>query len=221
MTIQEAIKERHSVRRYQEKMIPPEVRTALEKSVEEVNRETGLHLQLIWEEPKAFKPGVFGYGFFHGVRNYLVLAGKESEDLEEKCGYYGEKILLEAQMLGLNSCWVGLTYRKIPGTYTLDEGERLVLVAALGYGLTSGSPHRNKPLLELADLKENDPDWYQEGVRMALLAPTAVNQQKFHIGHKGEEVSITAGSGPFSRVDLGIVRYHFEAGAGKSSFHWK
>lgn len=37
------------------------------------------------------------YGSFRNVRNYLVLAGNPSPELEERCGYYGERLLhLEA-----------------------------------------------------------------------------------------------------------------------------
>ena len=31
------------------------------------------------------------------------------------------------------------------------------------------------------------PDWFREGVVAALLAPTAVNQQKFFISRDGDE----------------------------------
>ena len=43
------------------------------------------------------------YTSFSGVKNYIALIGKKSPNLEEACGYYGEKIVLRAQQLGLNT----------------------------------------------------------------------------------------------------------------------
>ena len=52
------------------------------------------------------------YGMFKGVRDCIAFVGRQEDGLEEKIGYYGELIALEAQRAGLNSCWVALTYRK-------------------------------------------------------------------------------------------------------------
>ena len=49
------------------------------------------------------------YGTFSGVKNYLVMAAPKGREWEEKVGYYGEKIVILAQSLGLNTCWAGLT----------------------------------------------------------------------------------------------------------------
>ena len=40
-------------------------------------------------EPKAFA-GLMSYGKFSGVKNYLVMIDKKSDDLDERIGYYGE-----------------------------------------------------------------------------------------------------------------------------------
>ena len=61
------------------------------------------------------------------------------------------------------------------------------------------------------------PTWFKNGMVAAMLAPTALNQQKFYVTLDGEDVIITAQKGPFTRVDLGIVRYHFEAVTGKKT----
>jgi hypothetical protein len=46
-------------------------------------------------------------------RGEIVLHGrlirKKSDDLDEKVGYWGEQLVLLAQTLGLNTCWVGLS----------------------------------------------------------------------------------------------------------------
>ena len=48
-----------------------------------------------------------------------------------------------------------------------------------------------------------------------------MNQQKFVIGYDGKDVSIKAKKGFYSKVDLGIVKYHFEVGAGKENYSVK
>jgi len=182
MELIDAIQQRHSVRKYLGKPIEEEKVTALKKEIDIINTEAGLHIQLILEEPRAFSAGVLKYGAFSGVRNYFVMAGPKGKEAEERIGYYGEKLVLLAQTLGLNTCWVGLTYKKIPGTFELRDGEIVHCVISLGYGVSGGSQHPIKPLENLYEIDESYstvPDWFLAGMKAVSLAPTAVNQQKF------------------------------------------
>ena len=222
-TIQ-AIWARHSVRKYLDKPIEADKAVELQAAIDHINQETGLNIQLMLEEPKAFS-GMFisTYGQFSGVRNYFVMAGPKGEATEEKIGYYGEELVLLAQKLGLNTCWVGLTYKKIPGTFTLREQDIVHCVIALGYGENQGRQH---PLRRMQKFAKSDgplPDWFWNGLEAAILAPTAVNQQKFKfILHGLDLVEARALFSPwgYTHIDLGIVKYHFEIGAGKGNFRW-
>lgn len=160
------------------------------------------------------------YGKFSGVQNYIALVGPKGPALDEKYGYYGERLVLLAQTLGLNTCWVAMTYQKIPGVFQVSPGEKLTVVIALGYGQTQGVSHKSKAVDEVAKAEDGMPDWFRSGVEAALLAPTAMNQQKFTFALHGGQVSARAGMSFYSKVDLGIVKYHFELGAGKDSFQW-
>lgn len=219
MDMMEAMQARHSVRSYTDKTIEGETLEALEEVIEECNRESGLHIQLVRNEPMAFGGGLAHYGKFAGVKNYLALVGRKDRRLDEKCGYYGEKIVLAAQALGLNTCWVGLTFKKVPDVFKIADGEKLVMVIAVGYGATQGTAHQSKAAAAVSRA-ENAPDWFKKGVEAALLAPTAINQQKFLFTLHGDKVSAKAGLGPFSKVDLGIVKYHFELGSGRDRTVW-
>ena len=228
MTLLEAIQARHSVRKYKDEPIPEEVLAVLRNKVWEINRQAGLHVQLVTGEPKAFS-GLICYGTFSGVTNYFVMAGKKGEDLDEKIGYYGEQLVLLAQTLGLNTCWAGVSYSKIPGTYELEDGEKIGCYIALGYGQTQGSGHKVKDIREVSNASDLTPKWFKKGVDAALLAPTAVNQQKFYlefVGFKDFSKLPKVVAKPvfsmigYSKMDLGIVKYHFEIGAGKESFEW-
>ena len=218
MDMLEAMRQRHSVRRYLDRPIEGETLAALEAEIAACNRAGGLHIQLVCDEPKAFDSTLAHYGRFAGVKNYLALIGPKGADLDEKCGYYGERLVLKAQCLGLNTCWVALTYKKIPEAFRVEPGERLVIVISIGYGETQGVPHRGK---EAAQVREGaGPDWFERGVAAALLAPTAVNQQKFRFRWQDGKVLAKAGIGPCAKIDLGIVKYHFELGAGKDASIW-
>lgn len=228
MTLLEAIKARHSVRRYNDIPIPEEILSVLRDRICEINDQTGLHIQLVTDEPKAFS-GLMAYGSFSGVKNYFVMAGKKGDDLNEKIGYFGEQLVLLAQSLGLNTCWAGVSYSKIPGTYELEDGEKIGCYIALGYGQTQGSDHKVKDVREISNASDLTPKWFKKGVDAALLAPTAVNQQKFYLEYLGfrdySKLPKVAAKPVFSmigysKMDLGIVKYHFELGAGKENFEW-
>lgn len=185
MTIQEAIEARHSVRAYKEQPLTEKIVRMLEEQIAILNDEGQLHIQLILNEPKAFQGTLAKYGKFRGVTNYIVMAGKKSEDLDERVGYYGEHLVLLAQTLGLNTCWVGLSYSKVPGTYVLDEGEKIACYIAIGYGETQGSGHKIKTVEQVSNASDITPSWFKKGIEAALLAPTAVNQQKFSFEYVG------------------------------------
>ena len=220
MDLMEAMSARHSVRQYQDIPLPEELCSALRDEIALCNQESGLHIQLVTHEPKAFDSFMAHYGKFSGVTNYIAMVGKQGADLAEKCGYYGERLVLKAQQLGLNTCWVAMTYRKIKSAFTVNSGEKLCIVIALGYGQTQGIPHKSKSAEQVSRADGPLPDWFRSGVEAALLAPTAMNQQKFCFRLSGIQVSATAGMGFYSKIDLGIAKYHFELGAGKDRFAW-
>lgn len=221
MELLQAIEQRHSVRAYTDKSIDDEVKTELMSYIQSCNKESGLNMQLVVDEPKGFDGLMAHYGKFTGVRNYIAIVGKKSCELDEKCGYYGEKVVLKAQQLGLNTCWVAMTYKKIKTAFVVNPGEKLCLVIAIGYGKTQGNPHKSKGKEAVMKVKGEAPEWFQNGVNAALLAPTAMNQQKFLFLLNGDKVSTKAGIGFYSKIDLGIVKYHFEIGAGTKNFHWE
>ena len=217
--LKKAMEARHSVRAYLDKPIETELCERLRETTETSNREGGLHFQLVTGEPKAFGGLMAHYGKFSGVKNYVALIGKKSGDLQEKVGYYGERVALTAQALGLNTCWVALTYKKVKTAYTVGKGEKLCCVLAFGYGETQGVPHKSKSAEEVS-AAEDPPAWFAEGVRAALLAPTAMNQQKFRFALRGDAVEAATGKGFYAKIDLGIAKLHFELGAGKENFRW-
>ncbi len=218
MTILEAMQARHAVRSYTDQKIPAELVSRLQAEIDACNRESGLSIQLVADEPHAFDGMMAHYGKFTGVQNYLALIGPKGDALEEKAGYCGERLALFAQTLGLNTCWVAMTFSKNAAKKhcAVGAGEKLVCVLALGYGATQGVPHTSKPMEALCKTDGPMPDWFRAGMEAAMLAPTAVNQQKFVITLADGRARAESLGGFYSKIDLGIVRYQFEAASGRS-----
>lgn len=212
MTELEALEKRHSVRNYKDKKIESEKISALNKLISEINEESGLHIQLVEDAGKTFNRLFNRFAGLGSAPSVIAMAGKDEKSLDEKLGYYGQKIVLAAQMLGLNTCWAG-TFNKSNVNAVINNGERLAIVIALGYGETQGKERKTKTAADVSDCTESSPEWYKNGVSAALKAPTAINQQKFRITLKDNgEVEFTDLGGILSKIDIGIVKYNFEVG---------
>jgi nitroreductase len=222
MTELESLYNRHAVRRYKDIEIPQDVCKALEDEIKKCNLSSGLNIQLIKNEEKAFNSFIAKYGSFRNVKNYIALVGdKKDEKLDELCGYYGEKLVLLCQSLGLNTCWVYLSYKAPKGVIEIPRGDKLVIVIALGYGETQGNARPSKKFEDVVVGDNEKPGWFIDGVKAALLAPTAINQQKFTIELVGEnKVLIKKKPGICTGIDLGIVKYNFLVGAKKENFEF-
>lgn len=227
MSIDEAVESRHAVRGYTEEPISAEERAALEEAVAAANAEGALHLRLAYDDPEVFSSTLARRAGFTNANNYLVVAGHESNNLDMRAGYFAEKVVLEAQRLGLNSCWVAGTAKRRAVRQTLAQKDKLVAIVALGHGATQGEPHRSRTIAQVSRPVNNVPEWFARGVRYALLAPTALNQQTFWVQMLRKTnadglplVALSTNGGPCARVDLGIVKLHFELGAGLENFAW-
>lgn len=209
MQMLDLMKERHSVRQYSDKKIDGDVKTKLDTYVASINEESGLSMQIFYNEPNCFNSMLAHYGKFSNVKNYIAIVGKKEE--QEKAGYYGEKLVLKCQELGLNTCWVALTHGKV--NVQTKPQQKLLILIALGYGTNTGVAHKSKPIKELCK-EDAYPEWFMKGMEAVSLAPTAMNQQKFLFEMKNGQVYANALRGFYSKIDLGIVKYHFEAVTG-------
>lgn len=227
MTELDAIKARHSVRQYLDKPIEAEKIEAIQACIDHCNHEGGVHIQLIANEPKAFSSLIAKYGKFQNVNNYIAVVAPKGKPGSVTAGYWGERLVLELQMMGLRTCWVGASYKKDMSLFQIGAEEELKCVISFGHGINDGVQHsQKKTIADVAVNKSsasNFPDWFVQGVEATLLAPTAVNQQKFEfILHNDNRVEAVAKFSliGYAQLDLGIAKYHFEVGAGKENFAW-
>ncbi|MDD3489447.1 MAG: nitroreductase family protein [Paludibacter sp.] len=207
----EAIKARHSVRQYLDQKIDADKIEKIQEKIKELNEVGNLHLQFIEDAGDTFNKilnKALGLGSAPSV---IACVGTNADDLDERVGYYGEQLVLFVQQLGLNTCWVG-TFNRKKIAASVSENEKLVIAIAIGYGAASGKEHKSKDKKQvISDLGEK-PNWFDYGVELALLAPTALNQQKFEITYNDSSVIIRDKGGVMGKIDLGIVKYHFEVG---------
>jgi hypothetical protein len=209
----EAIRERHSVRNYTPEHIQAEKIVKLNEKIRELNEAGNLHLQLIEDAGNTYNRLLSRAMGLGSAPSVIACVGPDDETLEQRIGYYGEKLVLFAQTLGLNTCWAGTFNKKNIGA-EIKDGEKLVISIAIGYGVDKGKPHKSKTMDQVVEAKGDRPFWFNNGVEMALLAPTAVNQQKFVIRlNDDKSVDFIDKGGFFSQVDLGIVKCHFEIGS--------
>ncbi len=218
LNVGEAIEARHSVRQYTDRKIEDDARSQLQDLIDRCNEDGHLNIQMRNDESGVFE-GMMARNF-DNVTDYIALIGTKSDDLDERVGYHGERIVILAQQLGLNTCWVALTMKKKRISCEIKPDEKLVCVIALGYGKDQGVEHRSKSMESLCKVDGDMPEWFRKGMEYAMLAPTAMNQQKFLITLEDGKVAAKATGGFYSSVDLGIVKYHFEVGAGSDSFEW-
>ena len=216
MTEKEAILERHSVRAYEDTQIEAEKVQLIEDKIAQLNAAGNLHLQFIRDAGKTYNKLLTKVAGLGSAPSVIACVGKEADDLDQRVGCYGEQLVLYLQQLGLNTCWTGTFNRKnIDAVVGADE--RLVITIAVGYGKNQGKPHKSKIAEQVIDGSADKPEWFINGVRMALLAPTAINQQRFMIRLNDDgSVELIDKGGILSKVDIGIVRCHFEIGAGSA-----
>lgn len=213
MTEIQAVYARHSVRAYENRAIEPEKQQKLEALCAQANAEGNLHLQFLADAGKTFSRLLSKAMGLGSAPSVIACVGPDDSTLDQRVGYYGERIVLAAQQMGLNTCWAG-TFSKENIPAQIESGERVVLVIAIGYGATQGKSRRSKKPEQVSNVTESSPEWFRKGVELALLAPTAVNQQKFEITLEPDQsITFTDKGGILSKVDLGIIQYHFELAA--------
>ncbi len=221
MTIFEAIEKRHTIRTYNEQPLEGDILSELTELIDKLNKAGNLHMQLVNGRENAFDDFVIHYGKWTGVTNYIAMVGPDRADLDESCGYYGEQIVLWAQMKGLKTGWLDTQPKRETDAFTLDKGERHVLSLAIGYSDLEGKGPKAAEIDAMSVVEGEAPAWFYDGMKCAVCAPTAGNQRLFRIKWDGEDVSISSEPGFLEKVDLGIAKYHFEVGSGKGHDIWK
>lgn len=181
-----------------------------------------------------FKGAVGSYGKIKGAPAYLAFIGDLGfPHYQEKVGYLGEGFVLEATRLGLATCWVGGFFRPevVARQIHIDPGEKVLAVTPLG---TAGQNYtleekilsgiaKSKNRKELSELTQGLPadqwpDWTNQALEAARLAPSAVNRQPWRFRVEPDQITVLLDSLQDTyhipkRLDCGIAMLHLELGA--------
>ncbi len=221
----EAIQNRISRRNYTSNKIEVELIEHFNERIIEINHDSGLTITFSEDASKAFDGITKSYGMFKGVRSLIILKGPISDiHLKEKCGYFGELLVLEATKLGLGTCWVAGTFDKKNPLFKCGEDEQLICVITIGYSPSESTfgekvirklSHRKSKasheFYTLLDPNQTVPNWFLEGINAVMLAPSAINSQPVYFEVVSDKISAhTADRKATDLVDLGIAKLHFE-----------
>jgi hypothetical protein len=232
MEFKTAMELRKSRRHYTAEPIPEETAETLLELIKEINRETGLHLQMVFDHGEAFAGLRKSYGLFSGVQNYLVLAGKKTNPhFYEKLGYYGEKWVLLATGLGLGTCWVAGTYDKKSVYCHLEPDEEIAAVIPFGNyvekesmltkALRKQMHRKTKGIDELLYAVDQPPNWVLKAMKYVVKAPSAANRQPVKFTYsEGLVMAAIPGDSIAQQLDLGIAKLHFELGTSGGVWQW-
>lgn len=227
MDMLQAMQLRHAVRDYSDQPMSEDTLAAIAQALREVNAASGLNIQLVHGTDDALSGCPTHYGRFKNVRNMLAFIGPDSDELDKQVGYWGERLVLTAVSLGLDTSWVVLHDTEKTGcSWSLQDGERMPAAATLGYGNRPGRPHRSKPMEELGTVESGTyadaPDWFKHGIEAVSLAPSALGKQpvQFTLLKDGRHVKAEALEGVQASICLGIAKLHFELAAGTEHFDW-
>ena len=209
----------------------------LEKTCAELNSSIlGARAVVVNQDPYEVFRGIIGsYGKnITGAPAYVAFVGDMSNpNVQEKTGYLGEGVILEATSLGLATCWVGGFFKPeaVAEQIAIADNERVLSVTPIGYGqqkysfqekLMSGmvSSKKRKDLTNLLVEKstQNLEGWQKTALEAARLAPSAINRQpwRFSVGDNHIKILLDTPKdtkGISRRLDCGIAMLHLELGA--------
>lgn len=218
MELKEAMYYRHKVKKYKKKKLDDSIIEKINDRIQVNNLIYNLNMKLMTRKNDAVK-GLFKTFCTKNIKNYIILSCGEEKDGEEKLGYCSADIMLYAQTLGLNTWIMCETYNKDVSKY-IEKGKVMGIIA-IGYGKRKGKAHKSKKMEEVSFYDGEAPQWFVDGVKASLLAPSALNKQSFFLTGKGINVTAFCNNGIYSDIDLGLIKYHFELGAGKENFLWQ
>lgn len=231
-----AIDIRTSRRTYENKAIEKNKLESIETLIREINSESGLNIQFVKEGEKVFNKFKASYGLIKGVNSFIALVGNSNiSNIENKLGYYGEFLVLEATQLGLGTCWIGGTYDKdaASSVVQLKDNEKMYCIIAVGIvkedknlkeKLISSFSKNKKPFNEVLSSEEKDiPAWVKSGIEAVIKAPSAINKQpwKYSFEDNNVKVCLEKENDGYGKIDIGISMAHFELGARRENYNGK
>ena len=232
----EAIFVRKSRRNFLNDDISHDSLIQLEKVCTELNSSIlGARAVVVNQDPSEVFKGIVGsYGSIIGAPAYVAFIGDmDDANVQEKTGYLGEGVILEATALSLATCWVGGFFKEetVAGQIEIGSNEKVLSVTPIGYvkeeysfqeklmsRMVSSKKRKDLNVLLPEQSSHNLEDWQKRALEAARLSPSAINRQpwRFSVGDGYIKVSMDTPKdtkGISRRLDCGIAMLHLELGA--------
>jgi hypothetical protein len=248
------IKKRTSSRSYEKRPIDSLTMQKLKEYLTQVNQDSSIksRFEIVYTEESMGNPIKLGtYGIISGATTFIVGIISKDEKEAQAFGFLFEKIILKATDLGLQTCWLGGTFKKSDFKHAADikENEYIAIVSPVGYRRDkqrllekamrafAGSDNR-KPWNELYfnqtstnPLNESNAEIYTTPLEMVRLSPSASNKQPWRIIKDNDMFHFflcrTKGywvtTFDMQKNDIGIAMCHFEISASELGLlgHWQ
>lgn len=189
----ETIQKRRSCRQF----LPTELSTEHEKHI----KESLLHMEIPFDHKVSMTyhivPNEKNIVYFQGPKQFIALASDRSPIEQAKLGFIGECAILQSEIIGVRTCWMGHYKAKevqdiVYGTTKPLDDSILFCIILLGYVpektgfLDRFSQKRmskkNKTIesfLHKESLTEF-PEYIRTSLELASRAPSAMNSQKWY-----------------------------------------
>jgi hypothetical protein len=236
MDILQAIDTRISVRAFTDEPLSASDFSRIKEAVEELNELVGVHFQLYGAADNPGSLTLKKAMFATPAPYYLALVAPNTKLGAEFAGYYGEKLVLLAQRMGLGTCWVAGTFDRSSVVAEVGPDEYLHDVIPLGHPCEKQpikqrtiraavrKNHKDAAALSDTDVDyDQAPEWFKAGMRAVEKAPSAVDEQPVVFSLRADEVTAEVHKSKTDLIytDLGIAKLHFELGCQrKGTWEW-
>jgi hypothetical protein len=224
----DAMQSRISSRRYNGEAIDAALLDRLDRTCQRLSdTEAPARAVLVRQAPPEVFTGLVGsYGRVEDSPSLVAFVG--AGDAAHDIGYVGEAVILEATLLGLDTCWIAASFdpERAGRLAELGEGERVHAITALGHATdktgvseklmrASLRARKRLPMDTIAPGHGDWPAWAREAAAALRLAPSGANKQPWRLHMDGDALVITEAPKVYwtAPIDFGIAMLHAELGA--------
>lgn len=228
-TVRDVIKQRRSVRTYNEMALKEFDKARILKYAENnLTNPFSNDIKIIITDYEYDIPST--YGFIKGAKTYLAGKTVNSEEGLLAYGYVFEKIILYCQSIGVSTCWLGGSFKsnQFYNSIKPDKNEIIPAVTPLGYESpkkrlmdkivkSATKSHSRKTWDHLFydknfdnRLMEENAGIHKEALEMVRLAPSGSNKQPWIVVADNDAVHFYKQKDYGSELDMGIAMCHYD-----------
>lgn len=218
------------MRTYDGRALGAEVMRQIERIMAEARKPFGgkVDMTIAGVDQAEFSPST--YGLIRGARSWMLLGYGDDEKSCLSAGYAMEQVVLQAQAMGLSTCWIAGTFRgsRFSSVASFGQETPLKVVIPIGWAATrrgvvervfravAGSDKRidaSKLFVDKSGQPLDKGNKFYEALMLMRLAPSSVNSQPWRAVAYSDRVDFfTTKTDALGYVNMGIGMSHFAVG---------